>query len=391
MRRGRPARFSDLRQHLRQAPDAADLAFVSYFCGDSTTTVFTYVPQTDVLAVARIPLGIGTLEETARRLRSDFNGDPDAFPAKPAINARLLKKRDVTYLQQLAPHLLAFLPHAANRPLLCVAGDGPLHVLPLAALTTDDGKHLATKHAVVHVLSASVLLHSLARHTQRFRNHPTRAGEVFCAGVAAVEDLAPEMLESDVELLRAAGWQATGISGPAVTRDEILRNLEGRPIAHLTCHGHFDAAEPMDSGLLLASQGQRPSKIPTATSILTRQKHLLSARHLSASPIDVDLLTLRACSAGLRDDRAGGDLEGLTQALLYAGVRAVITTLWNVNEVSSRTLLIDFYRRLASGGEPIWRSLWAAQRAMLEDPEDPQQTHLYHWAPHVLIGDWRVL
>ncbi|WP_426569952.1 CHAT domain-containing protein [Streptomyces canus] len=391
VRQVRPATFAELRDRLRTAPDRDDLAFVSYFCGNDTTTVFTYVPAIDQLTIGRVPVPRDRLRRVAERLRHTFNGNPRTFPPTPPLHPRRPGRRSLSFLEELAPELLSFLPQVEGRPLVCVAADGPLHVLPLNALPTADGQPLVRAHALVHVHSASAVLYSMIRHPAA--GPGTASGSppvVFCAGVAAREDDAPEALERDADLLEAAGWQVERLSGTDVTRAEVLRGLAERRTAHLTCHGHFDSQAPMDSGLLLADGRQRPSKAPASTSLLTRLDQLLTVRDFAAAHIDVDLLTLRACSTGLRDDDAQGELEGLTQALLYCGARTLMATLWNVDQTSSRTLLGDFYRRrLARPGEPIWRSLWDAQRHLLDRPEHPSHAHPYHWAGHTLYGDWR--
>ncbi|WP_054812930.1 CHAT domain-containing protein [Nocardia arizonensis] len=392
IRLGAPGRFADLRRHLRESPDRDECAFVSYFCGTHATWVFTYIPQTDKLAVSRTRVTRTQLIEAAQRLRVTFNGDPRAFPPTPPLHPRRPWRRTLSFLFELAPSLLPFLPQVADKPLLCVAADGPLHTLPLHTLPLPDGAPLARRHAIVQVLSASTVLHARVRYSQRPNHPPAQDSQpvVFCAGVAAHEDTTPALLENDADLLRTAGWQVTSVAGIAATRQHVLDALRQQQIAHLTCHGHFDAVEPLNSGLLLANGVERPSKRPSRTSLLIRREHLLTARELAALHIDVDLLTLRACSTGLRDDDAGGHPEGLTQALVCAGVRTVLVSLWNVDQASSRTLLAEFYRnRLAKPSEPLWRSLWSAQHKLMDSTGSRWEAHPYHWAPFALVGDWR--
>ncbi|WP_167739675.1 CHAT domain-containing protein [Streptomyces subrutilus] len=92
-----------------------------------------------------------------------------------------------------------------------------------------------------------------------------------------------------------------------------------------------------------------------------------------------------------RDAHSTGYLEGIVQALLQSGVRTVVATLWDVDDTSSRALFADFYRRLmGDDGRPApWRALWEAQRAMLRQPEEPWQSHPFHWAAPALFGLWR--
>ena len=385
LRQARPARFADLRAHLRSSSDAGDCAFVSFVSGDEETTVFTYVPRTDRLTVAKVPVSRARLVEVVRRLKRTFNGAPDEFPPVAPIHSRRPWRRDISFLKELTPLLAAFLPETQGSDLLYVSTDGAMSGIPLSAVPTPEGPPLVTEHAVVHVGGASVLLHSAARPRAGAAPDLSR---VVCASVAAREDPEPARLEGDAALLSEAGWQVTAIAGVEATRQAVLEALSTADIAHITCHGYADVRLPLDSGLLLAHNGRRPSKLPAEQSIATRLDHLLTVGDLIGQAVPLRLLTLRACTTGVRDEYAGGDLEGLVQALLSAGTGTVAASLWNVDAQSSGRLLVDFYRRLkAEPHRPVWRHFWQAQKRMLEQPGEPWEAHPYHWAALALFGD----
>jgi CHAT domain-containing protein len=211
---------------------------------------------------------------------------------------------------------------------------------------------------------------------------------VFCAGVAAREDPAPERFENDAGLLTVPSWSVDLLTGTAADRHTVLRRLATAQIAHLTCHGYFDRREPLDSGLLVSHDGKLPSKAPGQLSVRARLDHLITVRDFARYVLDLDLLTLRACATGY-DEFAAGDVEDLVEALLGSGVGSVVAALWNVDETSSRRFLADFYQRLsADPHKPLWRAFWQAQRNMLARPDHDWQAHPYHWAAPSLSGDW---
>lgn len=380
------ARFSALRDWLRTHSDADVCAFMSYFCGSDALTVFTYVPRTDHLAAVRTPLTRGLLTKVADRLRSTFDGDPDAFPPLGPLPAKRPWQRDLGFFEALAPGLLAALRHVTDCELLCVAADGPVHDLPLQALPMpEDARLVAERHAVVHVGSATTLL-GLASLPVR-----ERSDSIYVGAVAARDDPVPERLEHDFEFVAGLGRPVYGALGVDATPDTVIAGLRGVPMAHLAAHGWFDVAEPMDSGVLLAYDGLRPPRDPYTINLGARLDHLLTARRMASEELHLDLLTLRACSTARRDVHSTGYLEGIVQALLQSGVRTVVATLWDVDDTSSRTLFADFYRRLLGEAErpAPWRALWDAQRAMLRQPEEPWQSHPFHWAAPALFGLWR--
>jgi CHAT domain-containing protein len=79
---------------------------------------------------------------------------------------------------------------------------------------------------------------------------------------------------------------------------------------------------------------------------------------------------------------AGGDeLVGLTRGFLYAGARAVMVSLWDINDESTAEFMAEFYQRFVVGAGPAAAVAGAMRHIKLERP------HPYYWAPFVLVGD----
>lgn len=376
-----PAGFDQLR---RQFQDTTELAFVSYFCGIESTAIFTYVPTADRLIVQLTPIGADRLAKVAARLRRIFNGEPEAFPPLAPLHPRRPWRRDLRFLEELSGPILAFLDQVEDCPLLCVAGDGPILGLPLPALPDKNGKPLALRHAVVNVLSATVLV------SRRPSTRTTeRSGPVLCAGTAAREDDVPELMERDADMFRASGWDVRELAGISATRDRVLAALSDVRIAHLTCHGYFDSRHRLDAGLLLAHAGTRPSRSPSALPVNVRQDYLLTPKDIASASARLDLVSLRACSAGTHEAESDEEVTGLAQTLLLSSASSVIAPLWDVAEESSRRILSHIYEMLITRPEqPLWRSVWNAQRKMITNPERPWDSHPYHWAALALFGNW---
>jgi len=113
--------------------------------------------------------------------------------------------------------------------------------------------------------------------------------------------------------------------------------------------------------------------------------------------IDANLVTLSACESGLGKEMGGEGLIGLTRAFLYAGAKSVISTLWQVADMTTAELMKKFYYHSQSN-IPINRSLRAAQLEFihspltLHDPDDSNQStlfnasHPFFWAGFSLNG-----
>jgi CHAT domain-containing protein len=356
------------------------MAIVSYFCGRDTTTCFVVDADSPGLRAYRIPLGSARLTEAARLLRQAFDGDPAAFPPRPPIHPRRPHRRDLTFLDELGAELLPF----ASRPfpLLCVVPHGPLHLLPLHALPDATGTPLAARCAVTYAPSLSLLAYGMEQA-------PRAGRRILVAAVAGREDPEPAAFERDGDYLRAAGAHISELTGTAATRPALLAALAGHDVAHVTCHGYTDPHNPMESGLVVADEDGRPTKFVDRLSIRKRRRSVLRAEDIADARVALRLVTLRACASGqVAAQHAGDEFTGLARSLLRAGAASTVTALWNVDQESSGRLHELMYRHWL-GGEPLWRALWLAQRSLMDDATRPAWNHRYHWAPLVLIGDWR--
>jgi CHAT domain-containing protein len=133
------------------------------------------------------------------------------------------------------------------------------------------------------------------------------------------------------ELFGAQAHLGDEATGPRLR--ELI--VAGPDILHLACHGRFDAADPSQSGVLLAAN-------PTAPGDLDQ----LTVEELMGLQLRSGLVTLSACESGVSDLRPGDELIGLTRALLHAGAPSALVSLWPVSDMSTSFLMREFYRRV---------------------------------------------
>jgi len=125
---------------------------------------------------------------------------------------------------------------------------------------------------------------------------------------------------------------------------------------------------------------------------------------------DTDLLTLSACETGMSGNAGNGrEVDGLGTTAQLKGARAVISSLWEVNDTSTGKLMADFYRRWVAGAGKVEKveALRQAQMDLILGKIRPSSSesgrgfglnsskapatfeHPYYWAPFVLMGNWR--
>jgi CHAT domain-containing protein len=99
--------------------------------------------------------------------------------------------------------------------------------------------------------------------------------------------------------------------------------------------------------------------------------------------LKAELVVLSACETGLGGKVPGEGLVGLTRALQYAGARSVVASQWEVDDVSTKTLMVAFHAKLRRGVAKDE----ALREAMTAVAKDPTTAHPYFWAAFVLVGD----
>ena len=102
--------------------------------------------------------------------------------------------------------------------------------------------------------------------------------------------------------------------------------------------------------------------------------------------LPADLVVLSACQTALGREIRGEGLVGLTRGFMYAGARAVVASLWEVDDESTAELMKRFYRAMLKEGRRPADALRAAQ---LEMSRSPRWSAPFYWAGFLLQGDWR--
>ncbi len=158
------------------------------------------------------------------------------------------------------------------------------------------------------------------------------------------------------------------LSEQDATYENVLENAPGRNLIHIASHAHYDAQEPLASGVYLSQRRQL-----RASDLYLRQKYLQGTT-----------VILSACSSG-RGRSVGWDILGLNSAFLYAGAVGIVGGLWQVDDQSTMHVMTTLYEHLL-GGEETAQALRHAQLTLLRDGVSP-----YHWGAFILYGDSRVL
>lgn len=142
-------------------------------------------------------------------------------------------------------------------------------------------------------------------------------------------------------------------------------------IVHFATHGEFSGRA--DQTYLLCADGRLT---------LSELESLLRPKQFRGGA--VDLLCLSACKTAAGDDRAA---LGLAGAAVKSGARAVVATLWQVDDAAASEIMTTFHRLLRK--HPSTGKAESLRSAQLECLRQGQPfTHPGLWAPFILVGDW---
>ncbi|HEY9852787.1 MAG TPA: CHAT domain-containing protein [Leptolyngbyaceae cyanobacterium] len=147
-------------------------------------------------------------------------------------------------------------------------------------------------------------------------------------------------------------------------------NADAFPIVHFATHGQF-SSNPEETFILTWNQKLN----------IREFEDLLRSRE-SSQTNPIELLVLSACQTAAGDNRATLGLAGVA---VRSGARSTLATLWSVRDLSTATLIAEFYRQLT---QPNMTKAEALRRAQLALLKTPKYEHPFYWSPFVLVGNW---
>ncbi len=193
--------------------------------------------------------------------------------------------------------------------------------------------------------------------------------------------------------------------------EEQVKVLRSPEVLHIATHGFFEDDETeggttgmasgdsavekdpkgaehplLKSGLLLAGcedtiQGKPPEEgMAWKAEEASLEDGILTAYEAMSLDLDnTDLVVLSACETGRGEILNGEGVYGLQRAFQVAGAKAVIMSLWKVDDEATKEFMITFYRNYLSGGNSRTAYLETV-REMRERYRDP-----FYWGAFVYV------
>jgi CHAT domain-containing protein/Tfp pilus assembly protein PilF len=274
-----------------------------------------------------------------------------------------------------------------NPQKLIIIPDGGLGTIPFEVLLTQKPNSalegyanmpfLIQKCAISYTYSATLLWQNRQKIGKESKPN---SGIMICApvnfGSKIISDLAATAQESReiADLFKAQNQSVKLLLQKDATEQNLKANdLKNYTILHFATHGTVNEEHPELSQIFLLKDPQ------------SKEDGNLTSGEIYNLDINADLVTLSCCETGLGKISKGEGIIGLSRALLYAGAKNLIVSLWAVSDASTAQLMVDIYQNVLSNSQNLSypEAIRLAKLKMIEsaDFEAP-----YFWAPFILVG-----
>jgi CHAT domain-containing protein len=315
------------------------------------------------LVVRELPIGAPELRRRVAELRGQIVRGEGAVPRESPALFELLIRPLADVLDRYAA--------------LVVVADEALQTLPFAALW-DAGRQcfLVERWALSAAPSATLYLHALRHDAQLPRARPLSVLVVRNPVLAGTEYATLADLPSaaaEAHDVAASYPRADLLAGGGATVPAFRESAPRHDVVHVATHAVLNETYPLLSAIPLT-----PTSPEAADGAL--YAHEIYRMRLTKTR----LVVLAGCdTGGGRLSRSEG-VDSLARAFLAAGVPAVVSSLWSIDDQEAASFFVELHRRVGAGDDPV-RALRAAQLALLkgasEDLRLPRS-----WAAYQLTG-----
>lgn len=275
-------------------------------------------------------------------------------------------------LSRLNTYLISpFSTELAEARVVTIIPSGNLYYVPWGALLeecNDSLLFLSTRYNW-HVMTSAELLKCIQRRETGAL--PAQPGSLVLVGNPEGTNLPSS--EEEVAAISSVYPNSLTLTGSQATEAQVITAAPASEVLHLATHCRLDAQDPWQSYIQLASSAESDGRWSVAE---------ISGQSWSS----MQLVALSGCESALGGSRPGLEFESVAKAFSLAmeGPPSIVATLWPVEDVSTKQLMVSFYSQLKNHRKS--EALMLAQSELIESDKF---AHPFFWAPFILIGEWR--
>lgn len=368
-------------QVLREQLIDGKTVLLEYFLGDEHLYAFRITRRDQQFFQLPLPRNYQNLVHNLRRCLTDY----DAIAQDAVGSYKTFVETAYTFYDKLVkPFLEGCDPQ--QTPNLILVPDGLLSYVPFDALVQEmpasldhpnykNLRYLITDYRINYAYSSTLLVENM--------NHGRIQNNGKCLGFAPTYEEATTTgaqvelpwAEKELQAIKSV-FSGDYYFGNMATKDLFMSKSPNYAVIHLAMHGLADTRRPMNSKLAFYPVAGKQD-----------DNSFLYAYEINNLKLNADLVVLSACQTGYGKALRGEGVVSLAWAFMYAGAPSIVTTLWEVNDFTSSTIMTNFYRNLDAGYEKPE----ALRRAKLDFLESSDQIsgHPIFWSSFITIGDAR--
>ncbi|MFN9502269.1 MAG: CHAT domain-containing protein, partial [Chryseotalea sp.] len=268
--------------------------------------------------------------------------------------------------QKLFNSLLASIPDLGRYKKLIIVPHKTQNFLPFESLQNDKGDYVIQSHTITYAPSATIFM-------AKRKSQLELANKMLAMAIGdETFDTYQGLPGTVVEVQNIARYfNPTQVKIGVLSTETTLKSYDASfDLIHLATHGVLNKINPLQSFIVLKSDSLNDGHL-TVSEILDLK-------------IQSKLTTLSACETALGEVNLGNEITSLSTAFLYCGSKAVIVSLWKVDDEATALLMTIFYEELSKGNS-VSESMALAQRKLIQLPKYANQP--YYWSPFIIIGE----
>lgn len=258
---------------------------------------------------------------------------------------------------------------------LIIVPDGELTKLPFELLV-DDWKQTETSFKQLNYLMKEVSLTHLLSSQVGFDDGVVSTGKGILGFAYVGEGITDERAEmgnlpgalQEIDFLKSK-FDGDFFTGEKGTKERFLQEADDYDIIHLAIHGKSDSVNRFKSSLVFNGD----------------EDYYLTSTDLYQTNLKSKLAVLSACETGVGQFSKGEGAFSIARGFAVAGVPAIVTTLWKVNDAAGAKINQAFYQGLENG-LPKDQAIKEAKLSFLQQSNNITESPFY-WGNYILIGD----
>lgn len=354
----RPIDLSLLQKRLTK-----EQSIINYFYGENYIYIFNIRAKKTQLQ----QVGLEFKEDIAQF--SKYLLSLEESKLKLASSCQQFDQAAFTLYQTLIPQ--------PSSPELLIIPDAQLNYLPFESLTTAIFPKASGYHQLQYALyqhTISYAYSATSYYYQQYEHQNQANSQILGFAPNYENNLKLSTLKANVQEVSFLEKEFSGVYyyNKKASKKVFQQQSNHFNILHLASHGYADNHELQQAKLFFAQEFQDSSSA------------VLYPHEIVQLPLHADFVVLSACKTAIGYWQEGEGIMSLARDFMYAGVPSILTTLWQINDQSSSTIIQDFYRELRT--RPKHQALQIAKQHYIEQAS-AFGAHPYFWSGYILLGN----